>query len=174
MASQVLPAASLQAASDRTGGLRYMARQPILDLRGQVHSYELLFRDGLENVFRGDLETASRTIVDNAVIFGLDDLAGGLPAFVNCTSRMPAYESTSPIKAPHRASKMPSVTNCRANRPRLAPIAPRIAISRRRASARASKRFATLTLAINKTNPTAPSNTSSAGRTLDTTSACNG
>ena len=32
----------------------------------------------------------------------------------------------------------------------------------------------TLTLAINRTNATAPSSTSNAGRTLDTTSACNG
>lgn len=65
-----------------------MARQPILDLRGKVHAYELLFRDSLENVFRGDHEVASRTIVDNAVIFGMEELAGGHPAFVNCTSEV--------------------------------------------------------------------------------------
>jgi c-di-GMP-related signal transduction protein len=69
-----------------TEGLRYVARQPILDLRGRVHAYELLFRAGPETAFRGDGEMATRTMLDNAVMFGLDSLSGGLPAFVNCTS----------------------------------------------------------------------------------------
>ena len=68
------------------GGTRYVARQPILDLRGKVHGYELLFRDGPNTIFRGDGEMATRTMIDNAVIFGLGKLTGGLPAFVNCTA----------------------------------------------------------------------------------------
>jgi c-di-GMP-related signal transduction protein len=89
MASQVLPSASQEPVLEGTGGLRYLARQPILDPRGQVHAYELLFRNGLENAFGGaDLERASRTIVDNAVLFGLEDLTGGQPAFVNCTAEV--------------------------------------------------------------------------------------
>lgn len=69
--------------------MRYLARQPILNPRGQVHAYELLYRQGLDNFFGGtDLETASRTIVDNAVIFGLEELSDGLPAFVNCTAEV--------------------------------------------------------------------------------------
>jgi EAL and modified HD-GYP domain-containing signal transduction protein len=88
MASQIQPIDSKKAAFERTGGLRYLARQPILNTRQEVQAYELLFRDGVENAFRGDLETASRTIVDNAVIFGLDDLTGGMPAFVNCTAEL--------------------------------------------------------------------------------------
>ena len=67
-------------------GLRYTARQPILDLHGRVHGYELLFRCGPEEAFRGDGDLATRTMLDNTVIFGLDKLTGGLPAFVNCTS----------------------------------------------------------------------------------------
>jgi len=67
------------------GGLRYVARQPILDLRGRVHAYELLFRAGPEAAFRGDGDMATRTMLDNTVIFGLDKLTAGLPAFVNCT-----------------------------------------------------------------------------------------
>jgi EAL and modified HD-GYP domain-containing signal transduction protein len=68
------------------GGLRYVARQPILDPRGRVHGYELLFRNGPELAFSGDGNLATRTIIDNTVIFGLDRLTGGLPAFVNCTT----------------------------------------------------------------------------------------
>jgi len=67
------------------GGLRYVARQPILDMRGRVHGYELLFRAGPEAFFRGDGDMATRTMLDNTVIFGLEKLTGGLPAFVNCT-----------------------------------------------------------------------------------------
>jgi EAL and modified HD-GYP domain-containing signal transduction protein len=66
--------------------MRYVARQPILDLRGRVHGYELLFRAGPEAVFCGDGDTATRTILDNTILFGLEKLTGGLPAFVNCTS----------------------------------------------------------------------------------------
>ncbi len=66
-------------------GLRYVARQPILDLRGQVRGYELLFRSGPEEAFRGDGDLATRTMLDNMVIFGLDQLSCGLTAFVNCT-----------------------------------------------------------------------------------------
>ena len=62
-----------------------MARQPIMDLRGRVHGYELLFRAGPEALFRGDGDMATRTMLDNTVIFGLEKLTGGLPAFVNCT-----------------------------------------------------------------------------------------
>jgi EAL and modified HD-GYP domain-containing signal transduction protein len=65
--------------------LRFVARQPILDLQGKVHGYELLFRAGPEESFRGDGNFATRTMLDNTVIFGLDKLTVGLPAFVNCT-----------------------------------------------------------------------------------------
>jgi len=71
--------------TDLGDGLRYVARQPILDLRGRVHGYELLFRNGPEAAFRGDGNLATRTMLDNTVIFGLERLTGGLPAFVNCT-----------------------------------------------------------------------------------------
>jgi EAL and modified HD-GYP domain-containing signal transduction protein len=73
------------ALQDVPGALRYVARQPILDLRGRVHGYELLFRSGPEAIFRGDGDLATRTMLDNTVIFGLDRLTNGLPAFVNCT-----------------------------------------------------------------------------------------
>lgn len=70
---------------ESAGGVRYVARQPILDLRGKVHGYELLFRDGAAAVFRGDGDHATRAMIDNTVLFGLGRLTSGLPAFVNCT-----------------------------------------------------------------------------------------
>ena len=68
------------------GDLRYVARQPILDQRGQIHGYELLYRRGTEVAFNGDCELASRTILDDAVIYGVERFTGGTLAFINCTS----------------------------------------------------------------------------------------
>jgi EAL and modified HD-GYP domain-containing signal transduction protein len=88
MATPVTPATchSTAVLPELADGLRYVARQPILDLRGRVHGYELLFRSGPEAFFRGDGDLATRTMLDNTVIFGLEKLTGGLPAFVNCTA----------------------------------------------------------------------------------------
>ena len=70
---------------ESANALRYLARQPILNLRNKVFAYELLFRAGPEAVFRGDGDLATRTMLDNAVVFGLEKLSAGLPAFVNGT-----------------------------------------------------------------------------------------
>jgi EAL and modified HD-GYP domain-containing signal transduction protein len=80
------PVSSLVGADEAAGLVRYVARQPILDLRGKVHGYELLFRNGPEEMFRGDGELATRTMIDNTVLFGLRSLTSGLPAFINCTA----------------------------------------------------------------------------------------
>ena len=64
---------------------RYIARQPILNLEGQVHGYELLFRAGPFGTSHWDGDAAARTMLDNAVIFGLEQFTNGLPAFVNCS-----------------------------------------------------------------------------------------
>ncbi|MGA9072230.1 MAG: HDOD domain-containing protein [Terracidiphilus sp.] len=65
--------------------LRSVARQPILDLHSRVHGYELLFWNGRKPVVRTDSDLATCTMLDNTVVFGLEELAHGLPAFVNCT-----------------------------------------------------------------------------------------
>jgi EAL and modified HD-GYP domain-containing signal transduction protein len=67
------------------GELRHVARQPILDRHGNVEAYELLYRAGADGGFSGNADHATRTMLDNSVVFGLDALAAGLPAFVNCT-----------------------------------------------------------------------------------------
>jgi c-di-GMP phosphodiesterase len=71
---------------DSRDGVRYVTRQPILDLHSKVHAYQLLFSDGPETVLRADRESAARAMIDNTLIFGLGKLASGLPAFVQCTA----------------------------------------------------------------------------------------
>ena len=86
MATPMAPSESPVRAQPGVGqGLRYVARQPILDLRGRLHGYELLYRSGPEAAFRGDGNLATRTMLDNSVIFGLEKLTGGVTAFLNCT-----------------------------------------------------------------------------------------
>lgn len=69
----------------QTGGLCDVARQPILDMRGRAHGYELQFWNGREPNFGVDKNLATRTMLDNIMLFGLEELSRGLPAFVNCT-----------------------------------------------------------------------------------------
>lgn len=74
------------ALAEPAGALRYVARQPILDMQGRVHGYDLLFRNAPEVILRRDAELAMQTMLDNEVIFGLERLTNGLPAFITCTA----------------------------------------------------------------------------------------
>ncbi len=65
---------------------RFVARQPILTREQKVFGYELLFRDGVENVFRSsDPEAAARSTLDSTLLMGFDVLCDGHKAFINCT-----------------------------------------------------------------------------------------
>jgi EAL and modified HD-GYP domain-containing signal transduction protein len=86
MATQVKAANAASSVLEKAGELRYVARQPILDLHSRVHGYEMLFWNGRKPMIRAEGDLATRTMLDNTVIFGLEELARGLPAFVNCTT----------------------------------------------------------------------------------------
>ena len=75
MGAQVLPAKNSAVVPEFGGGLRYLARQPIMDLRGRVHGYELLFRAGPEAAFRGNGDIATRTMLENTVTANTDQTA---------------------------------------------------------------------------------------------------
>ena len=65
----------------------FIARQPILDRQNQVFGYELLFREGTDNFFRGtegDFATGS-LICDAVHLHGLTKLTEGRMCFVNFT-----------------------------------------------------------------------------------------
>ncbi len=86
MAAAEIGASTVAAARPRAEGeLRYFARQPILNAAGAVHGYELLFRNAPKPSVRREHGEAVETMLDNAVMFGLEDLTNGLPAFVTCT-----------------------------------------------------------------------------------------
>jgi c-di-GMP-related signal transduction protein len=65
---------------------RFVARQPILNAAQQVFGYELLFRDGIETIFRAsDAEAAAHSTLDSTLLMGFDVLCDGQRAFINCT-----------------------------------------------------------------------------------------
>src|SRR5438128_12344079 len=64
----------------------YITRQPILDLKGQVFGYELLYRavadeSASEKSTESD-RASSRVLADGVLRLGLDALTGGKVAFV--------------------------------------------------------------------------------------------
>jgi len=78
---QPLPAGAVQ-------GFRFVA-QPILNRDQHVIGYELLFRDGIENVFRSnDPNAAARSTLDSTLLMGFDVLCNGQKAFINCTREL--------------------------------------------------------------------------------------
>lgn len=69
----------------------FVARQPIFDSEMYVFAYELLFRSGLENYYDtgcdSNLSTLS-VITSSLLVFGLDTLTSGKPAFINFTKKL--------------------------------------------------------------------------------------
>lgn len=64
---------------------RFVARQTIFDRHRDVYGYELLFRSGWENCFRGDTDDATRKMIADGALYGFQELTNGAPSFVNCT-----------------------------------------------------------------------------------------
>jgi EAL and modified HD-GYP domain-containing signal transduction protein len=75
-----------EAPPDPAADLRYLARQPILDQQGRVHAYDLLFRNAPQAISARPDEAAVETMLDNEVLFGLERLTNGLPAFFACNA----------------------------------------------------------------------------------------
>jgi EAL and modified HD-GYP domain-containing signal transduction protein len=88
MPNQISESAALQkaqAAAEISTPMSFVARQPILDAQQKIFGYELLFRSGWENFFVGDSDNAIRQMIDTALFLGVDTLALGAKAFVNCS-----------------------------------------------------------------------------------------
>lgn len=67
-------------------GVRFVARQAILDRQRRLFGYELLFRDSWVNSFGAtDADLACRTTLDSTLLMGLEFLCEKSVAFINCT-----------------------------------------------------------------------------------------
>jgi c-di-GMP-related signal transduction protein len=68
----------------------YVARQPIFNRKKKLYGYELLFRDGLSNVFPdidGDVAT-SKVLSHSFLSMGMDRITGSKTAFINFTDQL--------------------------------------------------------------------------------------
>jgi EAL and modified HD-GYP domain-containing signal transduction protein len=65
----------------------FIARQPIFDTLQKVYGYELLFRSGLDNVFRSSDpdQATSKVLTDSFSVFGMSTLTSGKRGFINIT-----------------------------------------------------------------------------------------
>ncbi len=68
--------------------IRHIARQPILDLHGRLHGYELLLEAGVDEDREARDPQAVRTILDDLVLFGFGRLTGGALTFIPCTAEV--------------------------------------------------------------------------------------
>jgi EAL and modified HD-GYP domain-containing signal transduction protein len=77
----------------------HVGRQPIFDAAGAVVAYELLFRGSMEAVDAGRQDTyaTSQVIVNAFTEFGLGEVAGGRPCFINLTTEFLPGELTLPF-----------------------------------------------------------------------------
>ena len=69
----------------KTDSQRHFALQPIFTGKRRIIGYESLFRAGWEDVFSGDPDVATQTMIDNWLLFGFEDLTAGCFTFLNCT-----------------------------------------------------------------------------------------
>lgn len=64
---------------------RFLALQPIFNRRGKIFGYEALSRSGWDNRFTGDSDAATKMMIRDWMVHGLDELTGGCRTFLNCT-----------------------------------------------------------------------------------------
>lgn len=88
--SAVASHATQAAPQEGSAEIHTVSRLPILDLEGRVHGYELIFRNPAPETQDGNL--ATRTLLDDVVLYGLERYTGGLPAVINCTAEALAEE----------------------------------------------------------------------------------
>lgn len=73
------------ASPERSGAVRSITRQPILNDQGRIQGYELLPGIDPRGVLPDDSDGV-RSVIDDLVLFGYDRLTRGLAAFIRCSA----------------------------------------------------------------------------------------
>ena len=82
----------------------YAARQPVFDSTGKLFGYEFLYRDSDRNEFNMEIDGSMATclLLSNMLSeFGLENLTGGVYAFVNLTQELLRNEYISIMDPKH-------------------------------------------------------------------------
>jgi|HubBroStandDraft_1064217.scaffolds.fasta_scaffold27465_2 EAL and modified HD-GYP domain-containing signal transduction protein len=90
------------------GEMRCVTRQPVMDKNHRVHGYQLNFRVGSNSLETGGGVHPVCTVLDDAVIFGIDRFTSGLPAFVTCCAESLTEEWVSVLPAGSTVLEVPA------------------------------------------------------------------
>jgi c-di-GMP phosphodiesterase len=85
----------------------YLARQPILDRRGTVFGYELLFHGLIDEPAGSGLSRESRGLLDGLAFFGVERFTAGAWGFVKCGVEVLAEELLSGLPPPMTVLEIP-------------------------------------------------------------------
>lgn len=99
-----------QSASDHPAAateVRYLVRQPILNAHHQLHGYELLFQLNSAGPAGGRGLHATRTVLDDILLYGLESLTGGQPAFITCSAESLTEPLVSVLPPEHVVLEIP-------------------------------------------------------------------
>lgn len=75
-----------QGSQERRSDACPVARQPVLNLKGRLHAYELTLRAMGDVPQDSSSETAVKALLDDTLLFGLERFTNGFPAFVACSA----------------------------------------------------------------------------------------
>ena len=64
---------------------RHFVLQPIVTSQRKAIGFEALYRSGWEDEFHAEMNHATRTMIDNWLLYGYEGVTDGLFTFVNCT-----------------------------------------------------------------------------------------
>ncbi len=87
--------------------VRYISRQPIHNLRGRVHGYEILLQTGADGEPLANGHHVTRTILDNLVLFGYKRLTSGMPTFIRCTEEALTEQLVTVLPPPMTVLQIP-------------------------------------------------------------------
>ncbi len=102
------PAGQEAAPPAGAGEVRSIARLPVMDENHRVQGYELSFDLGSNGVLRGGSVQAARTVLDNAVLFGIDRFTNGMTAFITCSAESLIEEWVSVLPAAMTVLEVPA------------------------------------------------------------------
>lgn len=86
----------------------YLARQPILDRRGVVFGYELLFHQSPGQKQPDPLGAARHGMLDALAVFGVEHFTGGARAFLECSAESLVEDAWDGLQPAHMVLQIPS------------------------------------------------------------------
>ncbi|KAA6463233.1 HDOD domain-containing protein [Acidobacteria bacterium AB60] len=91
------------------GKAGYLSRQPILDRRGVVFGYELIFRES-QNRQADPLGSSRHGLLDALAIFGAERFTGSARAFLQCSPESLVEDAWDGLSSTHTVLQIPAIS----------------------------------------------------------------